>query len=183
VIPGDCTPTSFLLGTDYVPTSAITVIDPALPDWAPKPNPDDIRPENSNEYGLSFELIETPGQYPSVTIDLNKPFTSGTSLEVFEIVIANDNKLTVTVEYKQTDKDVDFKTFVNADGKSLENVPVDSTSFKITPQDIGVLRIKVISSADDTAEQYHFTLDVFGCSETFSKYYIEYQMFLLDNLF
>ena len=162
--------TSFLLSKDYVPTSAITVIDPALPDWAPKPSPDDIRPVDTNEYGLSLELIENPGQYPSVTIDLNMPFTKGTALKVFEIVIANDNQLTVTIEYKKSDKDTDFKTLVNTDGKSLKNVAVDSTSFKVTPQEIGILRIKVISSADEVAEQYHFTLDVFGCGESFSKY-------------
>ena len=159
----------FMLNPDYVPTSSITVDDPALPDWAPAPNPEDVRPRDENEYGLSLELIQEDGKYPSVTVDLNTPFTTGTSLEVFEVVIADDNDLYVTVEYKKEDSDKKFEVLKNSDGKPLDNVHVATTSFKVDKQNIGVLRVKVISTDDETAEQYHFTLAVYGCGESYSK--------------
>lgn len=153
----------------YVPTSALTADDPNLPPSEQPPNPEDVRPNTPET--ISFEKKPAGASPPSLTVDLNEPGTTDTTLEVMSIIIGNANDLVISVVYKPKDKDSDFKPVIDIDGKPLTNVSVPSEgTFDVNPEEMGVVKIIVEESSDPSAPSYDFTVDIIGCTEVICKF-------------
>ena len=159
---GVCSPVvDFIRNEVYSPASGFSYSDPAG------------RPHTSDEArapSTGILLEKQAGEEASVTYDVNVPSVPGTAVEAFKLLIKGNVK-TVTIHVKKTDQDTSFTTY--------ENVHVNSDGTVYLPQEafnnrnmleVGVIQVTPTETFDTSAENYIFTVELYGCYNSYSKF-------------
>lgn len=152
----------FIRNEVYSPASGFSFNDPAG------------KPHTSNEArapSTGIVLEKQTGEEASVTYDVNAPSESGSAVEAFKILIKGNVK-TATIKIKKTDQ-ASFTTY--------ENVYVNQDGTVYLPQEafnsrnmieVGVIQVIPTETWDISAENYIFTLELFGCYSSYSKCFV-----------
>lgn len=159
---GVCSPVvDFIRNEVYSPASGFSYKDPAG------------RPHTSDEArspSSGITLEKQTGEEASVTYDVNVPSAPGTTVEAFKVLIKGNVK-TATIKIKKTDQDASFTTY--------ENVHVNRDGTVFLPQgafngrnmlEVGVIQVIPTETWDQSAENYIFTVELYGCYSSYSKY-------------
>lgn len=158
---GVCSPVvDFIRNEVYSPPSGFTYKDPAG------------RLHTSDEARLpstGIVLEKQTGEEASVTYDINVPSVPGTAVEAFKLLIKG-NVMTVTINIKITDQDTSFMTYENVHVNQDGTVYLPPNAFNERNMlDIGVIQVIPTDTWDSSAENYVFTVEVYGCYSSYSK--------------
>lgn len=161
----------FIRNEVYSPASGFTFKDPAG------------RPHTSDEArapSTGIVLEKQTGEEASVTYDVNVPSVPRTSVEAFKLLIKGNVK-TVTIKIKKNDldrklPDVYENVHVNPDG----TVILPSSTFNNRNMlEVGIITVIPTDTYDTSAENYIFTVELYGCYSSYSKLYFRLRCCIL----
>ena len=159
--PGVCSPVvDFIRNEVYSPASGFTFSDPSG------------KPHTSDEARLpssGIVLEKQTGEEASVTFDVNVPSEPGTSVEAFKLLIKGNVK-TATINIKPNDQVGTFTTYDNVHVNQDGTVYLPPGAFNDNNMlDVGVIQVIPTDTWDVSAENYIFTVELYGCYNSYSK--------------
>ena len=150
----------FIRNEVYSPASGFTFSDPAG------------RPHTSDEARVpstGIVLEKQTGEEASVTYDINVPSVPGSSVEAFKLLIKGNIK-TATIKIKKTDQDSSFTSYENVHVNQDGTVYLPPGAFNEQNMlEVGVIQIIPTDTWDVSAENYIFTVELYGCYSSYSK--------------
>ena len=150
----------FIRNEVYSPASGFSFSDPSG------------KPHTSNEArapSTGIVLEKQTGEEASVTFDVNVPSQPGTAVEAFKILIKGNVK-TATIQIKKTDQASTFTTYNNVHVNQDGTVYLPQEAFNNRNMiEVGIIQVIPTETWDISAENYIFTVELYGCYSSYSK--------------